>query len=148
MGKTVGYRVRLDSRVGPATRIEVVTEGVLTRRLQSDPSLRGVGLVIFDEFHERSLDADLGLALCRDLQGVLNESLRLLVMSATLEADPVAALLGNVPVITCRGKMFAGGNPLSRRPPWKIDRSRRGRRRLESRRRRNGQRPCVSSRRG
>jgi ATP-dependent helicase HrpB len=94
VGRTVGYRVRMDSRVGPDTRIEVVTEGVLTRMLQNDPSLAGVGLVIFDEFHERSLDADLGLALCRDIQGVLNEDLRLLVMSATLDPAPVAALLG------------------------------------------------------
>ena len=83
VGQTVGYRVRLDSRVSTATRIEVVTEGVLTRRLQNDPSLEGVGLVIFDEFHERSLDADLGLALCSDIQGVLNMDLRLLIMSAT-----------------------------------------------------------------
>ncbi len=105
-GQTVGYRVRMDARVGPRTRIEVVTEGVLTRRLQTDPALAGVGLVIFDEFHERSLDADLGLALCRDLQGVLNEDLRVLVMSATLDAEPVAALLGDAPVVTCSGRVF------------------------------------------
>ena len=86
VGRTVGYRVRMESRVGPETRIEVVTEGVLTRMLQSDPGLSGTGLVIFDEFHERSLEADLALALCRDVQGVINEELRLLVMSATLEA--------------------------------------------------------------
>jgi ATP-dependent helicase HrpB len=106
VGRTVGYRVRMDSRVGPDTRIEVVTEGVLTRMLQSDPSLAGVGLVIFDEFHERSLDADLGLALCRDIQGVLNEDLRLLVMSATLDPAPVSALLGDAPLIRCSGRMF------------------------------------------
>ena len=75
VGRTVGYRVRMDTRVGPRTRIEVVTEGVLTRLLQSDPSLAGMGLVIFDEFHERHLEADLGLALCLDLQGVLNPDL-------------------------------------------------------------------------
>jgi ATP-dependent helicase HrpB len=106
VGATVGYRVRMETRVGAQTRIEVITEGVLTRMLQSDPELSGVGLVIFDEFHERSLDADLGLALCRDIQGVLNQTLRLLVMSATLAAEPVAEVLGNAPVITCHGQTF------------------------------------------
>ena len=91
---------------GPQTRVEVVTEGVLTRMLQGDPSLAGVGLVIFDEFHERSLDADLGLALCRDIQGVLNEPLRLLVMSATLDPIPVAALLDEAPLIQCHGRTY------------------------------------------
>ena len=107
VGRTVGYRVRMDSRVGPEGRIEVVTEGVLTRMLQSDPALSGVGLVIFDEYHERSLEADLALALCRDIQGVLNEDLRLLVMSATLDAEPVAELMDRAPVLTCSGKAFA-----------------------------------------
>jgi ATP-dependent helicase HrpB len=106
VGQTVGYRVRLDSRVSAATRIEVVTEGVLTRMLQSDPALEGVGLVIFDEFHERSLDADLGLALCLDMQGVLNKNLRLLIMSATIETEPLAAMLQGAPVIACQGKAF------------------------------------------
>ena len=106
VGETVGYRVRMESRVGANTRIEVVTEGVLTRMLQRDPALTGVGLVIFDEFHERSLDADLGLAMCRDIQGVLNESLRLLVMSATLDPTPVAALLDEAPLIRCDGRTF------------------------------------------
>ena len=106
VGKTVGYRVRMESRVGPKTRIEVVTEGVLTRMLQRDPSLEGVGLVIFDEFHERSLDADLGLALCLDIQGVLNPRLKLLIMSATLEKETVTALLNRAPVITCPGRLF------------------------------------------
>jgi ATP-dependent helicase HrpB len=106
VGRTVGYRVRLDTRVGPATRIEVITEGVLTRMLQSDPSLSGIGLMIFDEFHERHLESDVGLALCLDLQGVLNADLRLLVMSATIEAAPVASLLGDAPVITCAGRLF------------------------------------------
>ncbi len=106
VGQTVGYRIRLDSRVGPRTRIEVITEGVLTRMLQSDPSLTGVGLVIFDEFHERSLEADLGLALCREVQGVFNETLRLLVMSATLDPAPVAALLNHAPLIRCGGRTF------------------------------------------
>jgi ATP-dependent helicase HrpB len=106
VGQTVGYRVRLDSRVSAATRIEVVTEGVLTRMLQSDPSLEGVGLVIFDEFHERNLNADLGLALCLDMQGVLNKELRLLIMSATIETTPIAALLDDAPVIACPGRSF------------------------------------------
>jgi ATP-dependent helicase HrpB len=106
VGATVGYRVRMDTQVGPATRIEVVTEGVLTRMLQSDPGLTGVGLVVFDEFHERHLESDLGLALCLDLQGVLNAELRLLVMSATLEPAPVALLLGGAPVIACEGRQY------------------------------------------
>lgn len=107
VGRTVGYRVRMDTRVGPTTRIEVVTEGVLTRMLQSDPALSGIGLVIFDEFHERHLESDLGLALCLDLQGALNPDLRLLVMSATLDTAPVAGLLGGVPVIACQGRQYA-----------------------------------------
>ncbi|WP_277713191.1 DEAD/DEAH box helicase [Paenibacillus mucilaginosus] len=106
VGATVGYRVRLDTQVGPKTRIEVVTEGVLTRMLQSDPALEDVGLLIFDEFHERNLQADLGLALSLETQSVLREDLRLLVMSATLEAEPVAQLLGGAPVVTSEGRSF------------------------------------------
>lgn len=106
VGQTVGYRIRLDSKVGPHTRIEVVTEGILTRRIQNDPTLSGVGLVIFDEFHERSIHADLGLALCLDAQTALREDLRLLVMSATLAGGPVAALIGNAPIITGHGQSF------------------------------------------
>src|SRR5918997_1142137 len=94
VGDTVGYRVRMDSRVGPRTRIEVVTEGVLTRLLHADPALDGIGLVIFDEFHERSLHADLGLALTLQTRELLRDDLRLLVMSATLDGAAVAALLG------------------------------------------------------
>ena len=94
VGETIGYRTRDDRQVGPATRIEVVTEGILTRRLQRDPGLDGVGLVIFDEFHERSLQADLGLALAVDARRHLRPDLRLLVMSATLDGERVAALLG------------------------------------------------------
>ncbi|MBC7181547.1 MAG: DEAD/DEAH box helicase, partial [Roseovarius sp.] len=105
-GETVGYRVRGEARVGPQTRIEVVTEGILTRMIQSDPELRGVGAVIFDEFHERSLNADLGLALCLEVAGALREDLILLVMSATLEAAPVARLMGDVPVITSEGRSY------------------------------------------
>jgi ATP-dependent helicase HrpB len=106
VGGTVGYRVRLDTRVGPRTRIEVVTEGVLTRMLQHDPSLDGVGVVIFDEFHERSSHADLGLALALQSQLVLRPDLRILVMSATLAADAVAALLGGAPVVRSEGRLF------------------------------------------
>jgi ATP-dependent helicase HrpB len=95
VGETIGYRTRDDRQVGPATRIEVVTEGILTRRLQRDPGLEGTGLVIFDEFHERSLQADLGLALAVDARRHLRPDLRLLVMSATLDGDRVAALLGD-----------------------------------------------------
>ncbi|MCZ8514504.1 ATP-dependent helicase HrpB [Paenibacillus filicis] len=106
VGATVGYRVRLDTRVGPNTRIEVITEGVLTRMLQTDPGLEGVGLVIFDEFHERSLQADLGLALALQAQALLREDLRVLVMSATLEAEPVAILLGDAPVVRSEGRSY------------------------------------------
>ncbi len=106
VGQTVGYRVRRDTRVGSATRIEVVTEGVLTRMLNSDPTLEGIGLVIFDEFHERSLNADLGLALARQTQLVVREDLRILVMSATLDGEPVARLLGGAPIVTSAGRVF------------------------------------------
>ncbi|HEX6041564.1 ATP-dependent helicase HrpB [Longimicrobium sp.] len=106
VGGTVGYRVRMETRVGPTTRIEVVTEGVLTRMLQSDAALEGVGLVIFDEFHERSLHADLGLALTLQSRALLRDDLRVLVMSATLDGGPVAALLGDAPVVTSLGRSF------------------------------------------
>ncbi|MGG6314623.1 ATP-dependent helicase HrpB, partial [Paenibacillus macerans] len=106
VGETVGYRMRGDSRVSAKTRITVVTEGILTRLLQQDPALMGTGLVIFDEFHERSLHADLGLALAWQSRQLLREDLRLLVMSATLEAGPVAALLDEAPVVQSRGRMF------------------------------------------
>ena len=109
VGETVGYRVRLESRVGPRTRVEVVTEGILTRMIQHDPTLDGVAAVLFDEFHERHLTADLGLALVLESRAVLREDLRVLVMSATLEAAPVAALLGandGAPVIVSEGRQF------------------------------------------
>lgn len=106
VGATVGHQVRFERRIGPATRIEVITEGLLTRRLQADPELPGVALVIFDEFHERSLDADLALALTLDAAATLREDLRVLVMSATLDSDRVAALLGGAPVIAAGGRMF------------------------------------------
>ncbi|MBM7061436.1 ATP-dependent helicase HrpB [Pseudomonas sp. UL073] len=107
VGETVGYRIRLDSKVGPRTRIEVVTEGILARRLQADPALDGVGLVIFDEFHERSLDADLALALCLNGRELLRDTpLKLLLMSATLEGERLSALLGAAPVVRSEGRMF------------------------------------------
>jgi len=106
VGQTVGFRTRLESRVGQGTRIEVVTEGILTRWLQRDATLEGVALVIFDEFHERSLNADLGLALCLDAQAEVREDLRILVMSATLDATAVARLLGDAPIVTAAGRAF------------------------------------------
>ena len=104
VGGLVGYRIRHDTRVGPRTRVEVVTEGVLTRMLQKDPALETTGLVIFDEFHERSLHADLGLALTLQSRAILRSDLRLLVMSATLDGGPVAELLGQVPIVTSEGR--------------------------------------------
>lgn len=108
VGETVGYRIRLESRVGPRTRIEVVTEGILSRRLQDDPSLEGVGLVIFDEFHLRSLDSDLALALCLNGRELFRDEqpLKLLVMSATLEGARLSSLLGEAPIVTSEGRMF------------------------------------------
>ncbi|MGH7468405.1 MAG: ATP-dependent helicase HrpB [Longimicrobiales bacterium] len=106
VGGTVGYRVRLDTRVSHATRLEVVTEGVLTRMLQSDPSLAHVGLIIFDEFHERSIHADLGLALSLQARTLFRPDLALLVMSATLQSERVAALLNDAPILTSAGRAF------------------------------------------
>jgi ATP-dependent helicase HrpB len=106
LGKRIGFRVRFDQQVSRHTRIEVVTEGILTRRLQQDPELEGVGLVIFDEFHERSLQADLALALCLDVADGLRDDLRLLVMSATLEVDAVSKVLGGVPVVHGHGRSY------------------------------------------
>ncbi len=126
VGQTLGYRIRFDTRVGPNTRIEVVTEGILTRMLQSDPSLEGVGLVIFDEFHERSLDADLGLALTLQGRALLRDDnpLRLLLMSATLNGDASARLLGGAPLIRSEGRSWpvnihygAGAQPGERIEP-------------------------------
>jgi len=105
-GQTIGYSIRFDSRTSKKTRIEVVTEGILTRRIQSDPGLEGVAMVIFDEFHERSLNADLALSLCIDIQRGFREDLKIIVMSATLDCGPIASLLGGAPVITAGGKVF------------------------------------------
>jgi ATP-dependent helicase HrpB len=104
-GGRVGFRIRGESRPGSA--IEVVTEGILTRMIQADPELAGIGTVIFDEFHERALQADLGLALALEVRGALRPDLRLLAMSATLDAAPVAALMGDAPIVTAGGRAFA-----------------------------------------
>ncbi|RDE25046.1 ATP-dependent helicase HrpB [Motiliproteus coralliicola] len=117
-GQTIGYRSRLDTKVSAQTRIEVVTEGILTRMLQSDPALEGVGCVIFDEFHERNLNGDIGLALLLQSQQLLRDELKILLMSATLELEPIRRLLGpDTPVISSEGRSFPvqiehlGGNP-------------------------------------
>jgi ATP-dependent helicase HrpB len=107
VGETVGLRVRFGSKISRKTRIEIVTEGIFTRMIIDDPMLAGVAAVLFDEFHERSLDADLGLALARDVQQGLREDLKLLVMSATIDGARVAALLGSAPVIESKGRSFA-----------------------------------------
>ncbi|MFT3687663.1 ATP-dependent helicase HrpB [Paenirhodobacter sp.] len=106
VGQTVGYRIRGEAKTSRATRIEVVTEGILTRMIQSDPELSGIGCVIFDEFHERSLNADLGLALVWEARGALRPDLQVVVMSATLDAEPVAALLDDAPVVVSEGRAY------------------------------------------
>jgi len=117
IGQTLGYSIRFDSRVSKQTRIEVMTEGILTRRILANPDLAGVAMVIFDEFHERSIQADLALALCLDIRRALREDLKILVMSATLEAGPVSALLDGAAVITSQGRAYpveeryCGDNP-------------------------------------
>ncbi|MEP4273169.1 MAG: ATP-dependent helicase HrpB, partial [Roseibium sp.] len=105
-GETVGYRVRMDTKVSARTRIEVITEGIFTRLILDDPELTGVAAVLFDEFHERSLDGDLGLALALDVQSALRDDLRLVPMSATLDAAGISSLLGDAPVIESRGRSF------------------------------------------
>nr|WP_319385776.1 ATP-dependent helicase HrpB [uncultured Roseibium sp.] len=105
-GDTVGYRVRMETKVSSRTRIEVITEGVFTRLILDDPELTGIAAILFDEFHERSLDGDLGLALALDVQAALREDLRLLPMSATLDAASVSELLGNAPVLESKGRSF------------------------------------------
>jgi len=105
-GETVGYRVRMETKVSAKTRIEVITEGVFTRLILDDPELTGVAAILFDEFHERSLDGDLGLALALDVQAALREDLRLLPMSATLDAAGISRLLGDAPVVESKGRSF------------------------------------------
>src|SRR6476659_9666590 len=121
VGETVGLRVRFGSKVSRRTRIEVVTEGSFTRLVLDDPSLEGVAAVLFDEFHERSLDADLGLALARDVQQGLREDLRLLVMSATIDGARIASLLGQAPVITAEGRAFPVETRYVGRDTWPIE---------------------------
>lgn len=106
VGETVGYRIRMESKVSSKTRITVVTEGILTRMLQHDPALMGTGILLFDEYHERSIHADLGLALAMQSRQLLRDDLRILVMSATLDSAPVAAMLDNAEVIESRGRVF------------------------------------------
>jgi len=106
VGETVGYQIRLDSKIGPKTRIRVITEGIFTRMIQSGPSLDEIGLVIFDEFHERNIHSDLGLALCLETFEVLNENLRILVMSATMDVRAVSKMMNQAPIIDSKGKSF------------------------------------------
>jgi ATP-dependent helicase HrpB len=123
VGETVGYRVRFGSKVSRATKIEVVTEGIFSRQILDDPELSEIGAVLFDEFHERSLDADLGLALARDAQTGLREDLRILVMSATLDGARVAKLLGDAPVIASEGRAFpVETRYLGRKPDLQLER--------------------------
>lgn len=122
LGGTVGYRIRRESVVGPATRIEVVTEGILTRMLQDDPALEAAGLVVFDEFHERSVHADLGLALSIQSRALLRPDLRILIMSATLDGAPVARLLGGAPIVTSEGQSFpVQTRYVPRRPDTRVE---------------------------
>ena len=100
IGETIGYRIRFENKISKNTKIEVVTEGILTRMLQNDNALDNVGLIIFDEFHERSLNADLALALCYQVQQVLRNDLRILIMSATLDGAKLSSLLNNAPILT------------------------------------------------
>jgi ATP-dependent helicase HrpB len=122
VGRSVGFRTRLETRVSRETRVEVITEGILTRMLQDDSGLGDIGCVIFDEFHERSLNADLGLALCIESQQNLREDLRLLVMSATLDLQPIAKLLGDAPIIAASGRSFeVATHYVARRPQVNLE---------------------------
>ncbi len=110
LGREVGYHVRFDRRISDATRIRVLTEGILTRQLLDDPFLEGVGAVLLDEFHERSIHTDIAIALLREVQQSVRNDLKLVVMSATLDAGPVAKFLGDCPVVKCAGEdVFGGG---------------------------------------
>ena len=121
LGGIIGLRARLSSKVGPSTRIEVITEGVFTRMILDDPELTGIGAVLFDEFHERSLDADLGLALALDAHDALRPDLRILVMSATLDGARVAHLLNGAPVIESEGRAYPIETRYSGRKSQRID---------------------------
>ncbi len=122
VGETVGYRVRLDTRVGPRTRIEVVTDGLFLRMLQDDPSLEGIGCVIFDELHERGIETDLSFALVREAQAALREDLRVVAMSATLDPGPVAERLGGAPLVESAGRMFpVATRYLDREPAGRLE---------------------------
>ena len=122
VGQSVGFRTRLETRVSRETRIEVITEGILTRMLQSDPGLAGVNCVIFDEFHERSLNADLGLALCLESRTALREDLRLIVMSATLDSQALANVLTDADIVSARGRSFAvATHYVARRPELHVE---------------------------
>src|ERR1700716_3230686 len=121
-GETGGYRVRFDAKVGPRTRIEVVTDGLFLRMLQDDPSLDGIGCVIFDELHERGLETDLSFALVREAQTALRDDLRVIAMSATLDPGPVSERLGGAPVIESAGRMFpVDTRYLDREPGGRIE---------------------------
>ena len=122
LGQTVGYRMRGESKVSKETRIEVVTEGVLIKMIQNDPELNNISCIIFDEFHERSLSADLGLTFCLEIKSELREDLGILVMSATLDAAPVAKLMGNAPIITSSGKSYEVC-PYYLVKPWKFNKT-------------------------
>ncbi len=122
LGETVGLRTRLATAVGPGTRIEFVTEGIFTRLILDDPGLAGIGAVIFDEFHERSIDADFGLALALDARGALRPDLRIVVMSATLDASPVAAIIGNAPIVKSEGRAFPIETRYLGRNPDRVER--------------------------
>ncbi|HEY6950931.1 MAG TPA: DEAD/DEAH box helicase, partial [Bacteroidota bacterium] len=106
VGGTIGYRIRGENKTGTSTSIEVLTEGILTKMIRKEPDLPGVGMVIFDEFHERSIHADLGLAFALDVQKNLRSDLRILVMSATLDGARLSLILGNVPVVESKGRLF------------------------------------------
>ena len=122
VGRSVGFRTRLETRVSRETRVEVITEGILTRMLQDDSGLGDIGCVIFDEFHERSLNADLGLALCIESQQNLRDDLRLLVMSATLDVQPIAKLLDDAPIVAARGRSFEVATQyVARRPQINLE---------------------------
>lgn len=104
VGETVGYKIRFENKISKSTRLEILTEGILTRMLQEDGALENIGLVIFDEFHERSLHADLALALTREIQTILRPDLRILIMSATIDGEKLSSVLNNAPIITSKGR--------------------------------------------